>query len=93
MPLESLSNFVKTYAAHGDEIAVRQRRGYRMETCAAGGISNLYYPAQDRNDVGLVFSNALIRLGETAVANIFQEFIAPKLTPNLPRRAPAPGQP
>ena len=60
---------------------------------AAGGISNLYYPAQDRNGVGLVFSNALIRLGETAVANIFQEFIAPKLTPNLPRRAPAPGQP
>jgi hypothetical protein len=58
---------------------------------AAGGISNLYYPAEDRNGVGLVFSNALIRLGETAVANIFQEFIAPKLTPNLPKRAP--GQP
>ena len=56
---------------------------------AAGGISNLYYPAQDRNGVGLVFSNAMIRIGETAVANIFQEFIAPKLTPNLPRRAPA----
>jgi hypothetical protein len=58
---------------------------------AAGGISNLYYPANDRNGVGLVFSNALIRLGETAVANIFQELIAPKLTPNLPRRTP--GQP
>ena len=56
---------------------------------AAGGISNLYYPANDRNGVGLVFSNALIRIGETAVANIFQEFVAPKLTPNLPRRAPA----
>jgi|SRR5208283_2899040 len=56
---------------------------------AAGGISNLYYPARDRNGVGLVFSNAMIRIGETAVANIFQEFIAPKLTPNLPRRAPA----
>jgi hypothetical protein len=58
---------------------------------AAGGISNLYYPAQDRNAVGTVFANALIRLGETAVANIFQEFIVPKLTPNLPTRAP--GQP
>jgi hypothetical protein len=56
---------------------------------AAGGISNLYYPAKDRNGVGLVFSNALIRIGETAVANIFQEFVAPKLTPNLPRRPPA----
>lgn len=30
--LESLLNFVKTYAAHGDEIAIRQRRGYRMES-------------------------------------------------------------
>jgi hypothetical protein len=58
---------------------------------AAGGISNLYYPARDRNGVGLVFSNALIRLGETAVANIFQEFVAPKLTPNVPRRSS--GQP
>jgi hypothetical protein len=58
---------------------------------AAGGISNLYYPASDRNGVGLVFSTAMIRLGETAVANIFQEFIAPKLTPNVPRRAS--GQP
>ena len=56
---------------------------------AAGGISNLYYPANDRNGVGLVFTNALIRIGETAVANIFQEFIVPKLTPNLPTRAPA----
>jgi hypothetical protein len=54
---------------------------------AAGGISNLYYPVKDRNGVGLVFSNAAIRLGETAVFNIFQEFIAPKLTPNVPRRS------
>src|ERR1700739_2028507 len=30
--LESLLNFVKTYAAHGEEIAMRQRRGYRMES-------------------------------------------------------------
>jgi hypothetical protein len=56
---------------------------------AAGGISNLYYPASDRNGAALVFSNALIRLGEMAVANVFQEFLVPKLTPNLPTRAPA----
>ena len=31
-PVESLLNFVTTYAAHGGEIAVRQRRGYRMES-------------------------------------------------------------
>jgi hypothetical protein len=58
---------------------------------AAGGISNLYYPANDRNGIGTVVTTALIRLGETAVANIFQEFLAPKLTPSLSGRGA--GQP
>jgi len=58
---------------------------------AAGGISNLYYPANDRNGIGTVVGTALIRLGETAVANIFQEFVAPKMTPNLSSRGA--GQP
>src|SRR5271168_5493816 len=30
--VESLVDFVARYAANGDEIAVRYRRGYRMET-------------------------------------------------------------
>ena len=58
---------------------------------AAGGISNLYYPANDRNGIGTVVSTALIRLGETAVANIFQEFVASKVTPSLASRGA--GQP
>jgi len=56
---------------------------------AAGGISNLYYPANDRNGAGLIISNTLMRLGEMAVANVFQEFLVPRLTPNLPTRAPS----
>jgi hypothetical protein len=55
---------------------------------ATGGISNLYYPANDRNGVALMFTTALIRIGETAIANIFQELVVPNLTPNLPTRAP-----
>jgi long-chain acyl-CoA synthetase len=31
-PVESLLNFVRNYAAHGGQVAVRQRRGYRMES-------------------------------------------------------------
>ena len=31
-PVESLLNFFQNYAAHGEEIAVRQRRGYRAES-------------------------------------------------------------
>jgi len=56
---------------------------------AAGGIANLYLPPADRRGFGSVVSSAVIRLGEMAVANVFQEFLLPKLTPNLPTRAPS----
>jgi|SRR5215467_13122211 len=52
---------------------------------AAGGISNLYYPEQDRNGVGLTLENGAIGVGSTAIANLFQEFIVKKLTPKLPK--------
>jgi hypothetical protein len=52
---------------------------------AAGGISNLYYPAQDRDGAGLTLENGAIGIGATGVANIFQEFIIRKLTPKAPK--------
>ncbi len=56
---------------------------------AAGGISNLYYPAQDRNGAGLTFENGAIGIGVTAVANLFQEFVVRKLTLKGPKHDPA----
>jgi len=53
---------------------------------AAGGISNLYYPEQDRNGVGLTFENAAIGIGSTAIGNLFQEFVIRKLTPKAPKQ-------
>jgi hypothetical protein len=50
---------------------------------AAGGISNLYYPPGDRGAT-LVFENALIDTGMSAVGNLFQEFVVRKLTPHVP---------
>ena len=55
---------------------------------AAGGISNLYYPAAERG-ASLIFENTLIGIGTTAAANILQEFVIRKLTPNLPNHAQA----
>ena len=52
---------------------------------AAGGISNLYYPSQNRNGAGLTFENAVIGIGATAAANLVEEFLMRKLTPNLPK--------
>ena len=51
---------------------------------AAGGISNLYYPAQNRG-AALTFENAAIGIGATAAANLVEEFLMRKLTPNLPK--------
>lgn len=56
---------------------------------AAGGISNLYYPAKDRNGVGLPFENMLIRIGATAADNLLQEFLLRKLTLHVPNHDPA----
>src|SRR5450631_2775195 len=45
-----------------------------LGSLVAGGLSNLYYPAQDRNGAGLTFENGAIGIGVTAVDNLFQEF-------------------
>ena len=56
---------------------------------AAGAISNLYYPEKDRDGVGLTFESGAIGIGATAGANLIQEFLIRKLTPNLPHDDPA----
>jgi hypothetical protein len=60
-----------------------------LGSLASGGISNLYYPPQDRNGAGLTFENAAIEVGTTAVANLLQEFVIRKLTPNARSHDPA----
>jgi hypothetical protein len=55
---------------------------------AAGGISNLYYPSEDRGAT-LTMENSLLGIGATAAANVFQEFVIRKLTPKLPKHDPA----
>ena len=53
-----------------------------LGSLASGGISNLYYPAKNRNGADLTFENALIGIGATAAANILQEFVIKKFTPS-----------
>ncbi len=55
-----------------------------LGSLGAGAISNLYYPAQDRNGAALTFESTAIGVGATAAANILQEFVIPKLTFKLP---------
>ena len=57
-----------------------------LGSLAAGGISNLYYPALDRDGAELTFENAALGLGASAVANLLQEFVIRKFTPKVPNR-------
>jgi hypothetical protein len=50
---------------------------------AAGGISNLYYPASNRG-AGLTFENFGLGIAGSAVANLLQEFVIKKLSRNVP---------
>lgn len=52
-----------------------------LGSLAAGGISNLYYPEQDRDGLGLTLENGAIGIGSTAISNLLQEFLIKKLTP------------
>jgi hypothetical protein len=52
---------------------------------AAGGLSNLYYPASDRNGATTSFENAAIGIAGSAGAAVFQEFFSRKLTPKTPK--------
>jgi carboxypeptidase family protein len=60
-----------------------------LGSLAAGGISNLYYPAKNRDGAELTFENTLIGIGATAAANLLQEFVVRKLTPNGSSRGAA----
>jgi hypothetical protein len=53
-----------------------------LGSLAAGGISNLYYPASSRDGAWLTFENTFIGIGSSAIANLFQEFLVRKLTPH-----------
>jgi hypothetical protein len=55
---------------------------------SAGAISNLYYPASNRNGPGLTIENGLLGVAGDALNGIFQEFVARRLTPSANRQTP-----
>jgi hypothetical protein len=54
---------------------------------AAGGFSNLYYPRGSRSGVSITFANAGTGLAESALQNVFQEFIVKRFTPSARKAA------
>jgi hypothetical protein len=64
----------------GDNKRWQPNYSFMLGSIAVGGISNLYVPARERDGVGLVFQNALIRIGQGSLGGILQEFVLRKLT-------------
>ena len=60
-----------------------------LGSLAAGGISNLYYPASDREGVTLTIEETLLGIAGSAAQNLFQEFLVRKFTPKLPNYTPS----
>ena len=76
---------------HGDNGRLQFNYSNVIGSFASAGISNLYYPASNRNGIGLTLGNAATGLGFGAFAAVMQEFVVRKLTPHLPKRIPSPG--
>jgi hypothetical protein len=51
---------------------------------AAAGISNVYYPASDREGAELTIRNSLIGTGAGAVGALFQEFLIKRISSGVP---------
>lgn len=51
-----------------------------LGSLAAGGLSNLYYPADDRRGLRLTLENAAISIGGAAAAHVAQEFLLKRVT-------------
>ena len=86
------SGTVKSRLAHavGSAFVTRSDSGhtvpnysYLFGVMSSGALSNLYYPQANRG-AHLVFTNAAVGLAGRVGGNIVREFLAKRLTPNVP---------
>lgn len=64
----------------GDNLHVHTCYAAIIGPVAAGFLTNLYYPAIDRNSTNVTLEYAAFNIGGKALGNVFQEFLAPRLT-------------
>ncbi len=75
----------------GDNKKWEPNYSFVLGSIASGGISQTMLPANERDGVGLIFENALIRIGEGSIGGVIQEFIVRHLTPKSHRGEPTQG--
>lgn len=87
-PSRFLYAFASPVICKGDDKHWQPNYSAMLGSFATGGISYLYYPKSDRDATQLLVQNSLIRIGESALSNVLQEFVVRKFTPRLQRHAP-----
>lgn len=70
----------RAFLRKGDDGRVRPDYSRILGQLAAGTISNLYYPAQDRHGVRLTLTNSALAIGGGAIDNLLQEFVLRRFT-------------
>ncbi|WP_158944599.1 carboxypeptidase-like regulatory domain-containing protein [Granulicella sp. S190] len=73
------------FICKGDNGRWQPNYSFILGNFASAGISNLYYPASDRNGAGLTISNALIDTASGAASSLIQEFLVKKISRGIPK--------
>jgi hypothetical protein len=69
------------FICKGDNGRWQPKYSVFLGSLASVGVSDLYYPNNERNNVGVTFENFGISVGGNMIGNVFQEFFSKKLTP------------
>jgi hypothetical protein len=70
----------RAVVARNDDGNVRPDYSRILGHFAAGAISNLYYPSQDRQNLQLTWQYAALAIGAGAIDNLLQEFLLKRFT-------------
>jgi hypothetical protein len=70
----------RTFVCRGDNKKDQFCYSSFVNRLGTGFLTNYYYPAADRDHTGVVMRNSAMSIGFDALGNLFQEFVARKIT-------------
>ena len=70
----------RTFVCRGDNKKDQFCYSGLIARFGTGFVTNYYYPAADRDTAGVILRNSIIGVGFDALGNLFQEFVARKIT-------------
>ena len=82
-PARVSCNEVMILIARGDNGKWQPAYAGVLGDFASGAISNLYYPASNRNGAGLTIENGFLSVAGTGVGNLLQEFVLKKISSGI----------